>query len=132
MRETQLVKYLTRFVDETFTTFISIGFMMEAYKVCFNNLRCLTDVFDSQQVSAKGCYFSSHYTWHLAYMQGVSSLYSPASSYPIETAFLSFLLAAGTYATAKILTQVANLMSSQNPWLISFYVCFEMDYVLNE
>ncbi|XP_024395570.1 uncharacterized protein [Physcomitrium patens] len=65
----ELVKYLTRFVDETFTTFISIGFMMEAYK-------------------------------------GVSSLYSPASSYPIETAFLSFLLAAGTYATAKILTQL--------------------------
>lgn len=65
----ELVKYLTRFVDETFTTFISIGFMCEAYK-------------------------------------GISSLYSPTSAYPIETALLSFVLAAGTYTTAKVLTQL--------------------------
>ncbi|KAG0588757.1 hypothetical protein KC19_2G266900 [Ceratodon purpureus] len=67
----ELVKYLTRFVDETFTTFISIGFMCEAYK-------------------------------------GIASLYSPASPYPIETALLSFVLAAGTYATAKFLTQLRS------------------------
>ncbi len=31
----QLVNYLTRFVDETFMAFISIGFMSEAFKVKF-------------------------------------------------------------------------------------------------
>ena len=81
-------------------------FLLVCYFVLRNSQRCLL-------------------LWRLTtdFLQGVAHLYKPASPYPIETALLSFLLAAGTYTVAKIFTQVAKLSPHKNLSLSSYAYC---------
>ena len=84
--------------------------MCEAYKVCLLIALTAFALIENSETGVPRVPHLGSCTHNLIMMtrtlQGIASLYSPASPYPIETALLSFVLAAGTYATAKFLTQV--------------------------
>lgn len=112
----QLVKYLTRFTDETFTTFISIGFQVEAFKVHLlwgdqalsYSLSCSLQSVEVTKLGKIAVYSISQKWWgsDSAILQVIGNLFKPTSPFPIETALLSLVLAGGTYVVAKLLTQV--------------------------